>query len=62
MRESQRDRTVNGNTQLLGVGGGDTFYKIPEIWVVKESQDSVGVTLAKMPNSGERELKEFISS
>ena len=29
---------------------------------VRDSQDSMGVTLAKMPNIGERKLKEYTSS
>jgi hypothetical protein len=41
---------------------GGTPYKVLETWEVRESQDSLGVTLAKMPNVGERELKEFTSS
>lgn len=30
--------------------------------VTQRYQDSMGVTLPNMPNSGERELEEFISS
>ena len=35
---------------------------MPETWEVRDSQDSKGETLDKMPYSGERELVEPISS
>jgi hypothetical protein len=62
-RGSQRTRKMNGNMQRQGWG-----------WEVRgplEStrhpggerlSDSMRVTLAKMPNNGERELKESTSS
>ena len=40
---------------------GVPHYKVPETWDVTGSQDSVGVTLAEMPNSGEMEPKETMS-
>jgi hypothetical protein len=43
-----------GNMQPHVVGGGRTLWKVPEIQEVRDSQDSIWVTLAKMPNSGER--------
>jgi hypothetical protein len=39
-----------------------TLWKVPEIWKVRESKDSMRMTLAKMPNSGELELEESTSS
>jgi len=48
---------MNGNMQLLGVVGGGTPQKVSETWKVRDSQDSIGVTLAKMPNNGEREFE-----
>jgi hypothetical protein len=35
---------------------------VPEIWKVRDSQDSKGRTLDEMPNSGERELIKSTSS
>jgi hypothetical protein len=46
---------MNGDKQHGGVG-------VPETWKVRDSKDSMGVTLAKMPNTGERELGESTSS
>ena len=46
---------MNRNMQSRGVGGGRSLYKVPEIWEVRDSQDSKGRTLDKMPNSGEGE-------
>lgn len=37
---------------------GMTLYKVPETWKVRDSKDSMGVNLVKMPNIGERGLKE----
>jgi hypothetical protein len=42
------------------VGGGGAL-EVPETWEVRDSQDSTGVTLANMPNTGERELEECTS-
>lgn len=36
--------------------------KVPDTWEVKNLQNSMGVILAKMPNSGEKEPKESTSS
>jgi hypothetical protein len=50
-QEVQRDKRINGNKQPRGVGGGGEP-------LMRHSPDSLGVTLAKMCNIGERELKE----
>jgi hypothetical protein len=39
-----------------------TSQNAPETWEVRDSQDSQGETFVDMPNSGERELTEHISS
>jgi hypothetical protein len=39
-----------------------TFERAPETWEVRDLQDSVGMTLAKIPNRAESELKESTSS
>lgn len=46
-RDSQKSRRMNENVHVLGKGDGE-----------RDSQDSVKVITAKMPNSGERELEE----
>ena len=46
--------------QLLGVGVN--LKKVPETWDVRGSHDSMGMTLAKMPNSGEMEPEETTTS
>ena len=58
--EAQKAKRMNGNNQPPGVGGGwlARKYQSQETWKVRDSQDSMGVTLAKMPNIGERELVE----
>jgi hypothetical protein len=53
---------MNGNMQCLGVGGRGTLFKVQEIWEVRDSQDSMMVTLAQMPNSEKREFKDSTSS
>ena len=58
-RESER---MNGKIQLQSVRSRKNLYKDSEIWDVKGSQDSVGMTLAKMPNIMEMEPKESTSS
>ena len=40
----------------------NTAINAPENWEVRDSQDSEGVILDEIPNSGERELIESISS
>ena len=50
---------MKGNMQPSG--GGD-LLECTETWEVRESQDSMGGTLDEMPNSGEKELKDCISS
>ena len=37
--------------------GEGTLQKVPETWEVRDSQNSMGMTLAKVPNNQERELK-----
>ena len=61
-RESQMARGMKGNMQCLGVGGRGTLFKVQEIWEVRDSQDSMMVTLAQMPNSEKREFKDSTSS
>jgi hypothetical protein len=39
-----------------------SFYKVSVTLDVRGSQDSMGVTLAEMPNSGEMETKVTTSS
>ena len=55
-REAQRVRRMNGNKQSRGVGGEGEPLESTRNLEVRDSQDSMGVTLAKMPNTGEREL------
>ena len=38
------------------------LQNVPETWDLRDSKDSMGVTLAKMPNIEERELEESTSS
>ena len=59
-RKAQMSKRMNGNNQPRGVGGGGTLQKVPGTWEVRYYQDSMEVTLAKMPNTGEMELKESI--
>lgn len=63
-REAQRDRRMNGNMQLAVVvmGNGKNFQKVPEIWVVRGTQDLIWVTLAKMSTTGEMEPEESTTS
>ena len=55
-REAQRVKRQNGKKRLQHRGGA--LYKVQEAWEVRESQNSLGVTLTKMPNTEERELLE----
>jgi hypothetical protein len=41
---------------------GGTLHNVPETWEIRDSQDSKGETLEKMPYSGEKELVEPTSS
>ena len=43
---------MNGNKQSQGMGGGGTLWEVPDTLVVRDSQDSLVVTLVKMPNIG----------
>lgn len=53
-REAQRVRRMNGNIQLPWVGmvSGKNLQNVPETWDVKGIQESMWVTLAKIPNKG----------
>ena len=42
----------------VGRGGEWDLEKVPEAWDARGSQDSMTMTLAEMPNSGEMELEE----
>jgi hypothetical protein len=57
---------MNSNMQQCEVEwggvGGENLLKVPELWDMRGSQDPVGINLAKMPNSGEREPKGTMSS
>ena len=44
------------------MGGGDTLQNVPEIWEVRDSQDSKRRTLNEIPCLGERELVELTSN
>ena len=61
-KEAQRAKKMNGNMQQYGVRGCRNLQKVPETWDVRGSQDSMGVTLTEMPNSGEMELEETTPS
>jgi hypothetical protein len=50
-----------GREEVTGVGWG-TLQNSPEIWEVRDSQDSKGGTLDEMPESREREFIEPTSS
>jgi hypothetical protein len=60
--ECLRARRKNGNRQPLEVGGGQTLQSVPEIWEVRDSQDSKGGTSDEVSSSGERELVEPTSN
>ena len=47
---------MNGNMQLLLVGWGDSLETTRDL-EERDSQDSMGVTFAKMLNNGERKLR-----
>jgi hypothetical protein len=50
------------NRQPQDVGRGETLENVPETREVKDSRESKGGNLNKMPKSGERELVESFSS
>ena len=54
-----QERSPEGqeNEWARDVGGWEALQKVPEIWKVRDSKDSMGVTLVKMSNSEEREPK-----
>jgi len=62
MSEAPRASSRSGNVQSQEAGGGRTLQNAPETWEMRESQDSKGGTLDKMPNSGERGRVESTSS
>ena len=49
-----------GNLRREEVGG--TLQNVPETWKIRDSQDSKGGILDKMPNSREGEFIELTSS
>jgi hypothetical protein len=49
--EVQRARRVSGNMQLLRVGGVEPSRKTQRLGLLRDSQDSMRVNLAKMSNS-----------
>jgi hypothetical protein len=51
-------KKLTDHKQPLGVGGWGNLQKVPETLEVRHSQDSLEVTIAKMTNIGERELRE----
>jgi hypothetical protein len=57
-----RTSRMNGNRQPQELGDQGSLQKVPETWEVRSSQDSKAGTLDEIPNSGERELIESISS
>ena len=57
--EGQR---MSGNKQPWEVRGGRTLLKVLETQEARHTQDSLEVTLPKMPTTGEREVEVFISS
>jgi hypothetical protein len=52
--EALRASRKHGNRQPGEVGGMGTLQNVPEIWEVKESQDSKGRTQDEMLYCGER--------
>ena len=50
-RESKSVRRMNENMQLWKVQSKGYLQKIPLTWNVKDSQDSMGLTLDEMLNS-----------
>ena len=44
------------------IGGWGTLHNLPETWEVRDSQDSKGVSLDEMHESGESRLIEPTSS
>jgi hypothetical protein len=53
---------MSGSMQFLVVGCAGAFYKVPETWEVRDSQYWMGVSLAKMANSKQREFEESTNS
>jgi hypothetical protein len=54
----QRLLTAQLSTQPQEVGVWGTLQNVPEIWKVRDSQDSKGGTLKEMTYSGQRKLVE----
>jgi hypothetical protein len=52
-RESQRAKEMNGNMQLHLQRALEESLEVLETLDVRGSQDSMGMALAEMPNSGE---------
>jgi hypothetical protein len=57
-KEAQR----TGRIEICSIGGWEVRGPSRKYWDVRNSQESMGVTLTEMPNSGDRELKESTSS
>jgi hypothetical protein len=51
---------MNGNMQPQKVEGEETLYKVPETWKERDSQESIGMTIDKILNSGEREIRVYL--
>jgi hypothetical protein len=58
--EVQRTRKLKRGVQW-GMGNWGSHRKVPKARKARDSQDPVGVTLAEIPNKGEREPVEIIS-
>jgi hypothetical protein len=59
VQERSPEGQEKGNMQPLGQEGRNILWTVLEAW---RSQDSMGVTLAKIPNNEERELEDSTSS
>ena len=58
--EVQRVRKLKRGVQW-GMGNWGSLLKVPNARKARDSQDPVGMTLAELPNKGEREPVEIIS-
>ena len=56
-RETLKASRMNGSMQPQKVGGRESLWKVLETCEVRDSQDSIGVTLDEMPNSREGNSK-----
>jgi hypothetical protein len=53
---------MNRDKQPQKMRDQETIWKVPATWEVRDSQDSMEVTIDEMPNSGNWELEESTSS